>query len=200
MSRSKLRPVSEFYSETSPKRQFNEIVVVRSYDLLNQKTKNSLPPFLMYLVFFWRVKFLRCGAAPLCCFNKTEHEAPIVSTKPTTHNYNNVQNSQQIICSNKTVWKMKYAPEKQILWILQVFFFFFPPKSALSRYQFKKKERKEQLCSSPKPLLALVRLEKVKEKAPSCFYQVEREMDIHRKAKHTVNYDFCCTFIQLLRT
>lgn len=88
MSRSKLRPVSEFYSETSPKRQFNEIVVVRSYDLLNQKTKNSLPPFLMYLVFFWRVKFLRCGAAPLCCFNKTEHEAPIVSTKPTTHNYN----------------------------------------------------------------------------------------------------------------
>lgn len=53
--------------------------------------------------------------------------------------------------------------------------FFSPPKkSALSRYQFKKKERKEQLCSSPKPLLALVRLEKVKEKAPSCFYQVER--------------------------
>lgn len=93
---------------------------------------------------------------------------------------------------------MKYAPEKQILWILQVFP---PPQNLLSAdTSSKKKERKEQLCSSPKPLLALVRLEKVKEKAPSCFYQVEREMDIHRKAKHTVNYDFCCTFIQLRRT
>lgn len=92
---------------------------------------------------------------------------------------------------------MKYAPEKQILWILQVFFFF---QNLLSADTSSKKERKEQLCSSPKPLLALVRLEKVKEKAPSCFYQVEREMNIHRKAKHIVNYDFCCTFIQLLRT
>lgn len=79
-------------------------------------------------------------------------------------------------------------------------FFFSPPKICSQQIPVQKKERKEQLCSSPKPLLALVRLEKVKEKAPSCFYQVEREMDIHRKAKHTVNYDFCCTFIQLLRT
>lgn len=28
----------------------------------------------------------------------------------------------------------------------------------------------------------------------------ERNENIHRKAKHTVNYDFCCTFIRLLRT
>lgn len=199
MSRSKLRPVSEFYSETSPKRQFNEIVVVRSYDLLNQKTKNSLPPFLMYLLFFFGGWSSSDVGLHLFAVLTKQSMRPLLSLQNSRHTITtNVQNSQ-IICSNKTVWKMKYAPEKQILWILQVFFFF-SSKSALSRYQFKKKERKEQLCSSPKPLLALVRLEKVKEKAPSCFYQVEREMDIHRKAKHTVNYDFCCTFIQLLRT
>lgn len=191
--------MSEFYSETSPKRQFNEIVVVRSYDLLNQKTKNSLPPFLMYLVFFWRVKFLRCGAAPLCCFNKTEHEAPIVSTKPTTQlqQMYKTHSRLSVVIKQYGKWNMHL---KNKSYEYCKYFFFPPPKICSQQIPVQKKERKEQLCSSPKPLLALVRLEKVKEKAPSCFYQVEREMDIHRKAKHTVNYDFCCTFIQLLRT
>lgn len=145
MSRSKLRPVSEFYSETSPKRQFNEIVVVRSYDLLNQKTKNSLPPFLMYLLFFFGGWSSSDVGLHLFAVLTKQSMRPLLSLQNSRHTITtNVQNSQ-IICSNKTVWKMKYAPEKQILWILQVFFFF-SSKSALSRYQFKKKKKEKSSC------------------------------------------------------